>query len=53
MTFALLIMVLLLMCCEAMTIMYLYDHEQRLREVERKIMQHDTEISIFYRTKAL
>ena len=40
MTFALLIMVLLLMCCEAITIMYLYDHEQnledRLTELEQK-----------------
>ena len=46
MTFALLIMVLLLIACEMLTILHVWDHERRLREVERKITMHDTEIVI-------
>ena len=49
MTFALLIMVLLLIACEMLTISHLWDHEQRLREVERQITMHNTEIAIFNR----
>ncbi len=49
MTFALLIMVLLLIACEMLTILHLLDHEQRLREVERKTTMHNTEIAIFNR----
>ncbi len=49
MTFALLIMVLLLIASEMLTIMHLWDHEQRLREVERKTTMHKTEIAIINR----
>lgn len=46
MTFVLLIMLLLLIACEMLTILHIWDHEQRLREVERKTTIHDTEIVI-------
>lgn len=52
MTFALLIMVLLLIACEMLTILHLWDHEQRLRIVERKTTMHDTEIAICNRRTA-